>query len=562
MKFLKNHKNKFFFINYKYFVFLLFFIYLLTGLHIYKDYGISIDEPFQRTSGNYWYIWILENFFQNSEDLLFLKDSFKGMSWSSTFSKGIFLEYGPFFDLLSAFIESKFNIKDSQSSFHLKHLLNFLTFFCSSIVFYKLLKIRFKNIYLPLIGAIFFITSPRIFAESFYNCKDIIFMSFSVFSLFFCLKFLKKKKIKHLLLFSLFAAIATDIRIMGIFLIFLFILFFILECFENKSFLKKNIFYLLAVTLSYIFLTYCFWPFLWTDPFNNIIFAFKSFKNFIWDGSVFYLGNYIKGESLPWHYVPVWIFVTSPIIYILFFLVGFIKYLKDFFENFLNLDVAGKNKMWKNNNQKIDFFIFLFFIGPLFSIIIFNSTIYGGWRHLYFIYPAMIYILIYGLNYLLNKKLIFFSKKTIYIIVVFSIFFNIQNILKLHPFQNIYFNAVVEQKANKLFDIDYWGLANAHSLNQILDMYKESDEINLRTSSFTNLGYSKKIMKRDDLNKLKLQGTVDNNQEFIFTNYVYDRNPKYTKKYFIPPNYNKIFTLKKGNIIINEIYKKSDKLKK
>ena len=28
------------------------------------------------------------------------------------------------------------------------------------------------------------------------------------------------------------------------------------------------------------------------------------------------------------------------------------------------------------------------------------------------------------------------------------------------------------------------------------------------------------------------------------------------KKYFISKNYNKIFTLKKGNIIINELYKK------
>ena len=66
MKFLKNHKNKFFFIDHNYLVFLLFFIYFVIGLYIYKDYGISIDEPFQRTSGNYWYIWILENFFQNS----------------------------------------------------------------------------------------------------------------------------------------------------------------------------------------------------------------------------------------------------------------------------------------------------------------------------------------------------------------------------------------------------------------------------------------------------------------------------------------------------------------
>ena len=145
MKFLKNYKNKFFFIDHNYLVFLLFFIYFVTGLYIYKDYGISIDEPFQRTSGNYWYIWILENFFQNSENLIFLKESFKEMAWSNFFNEGIFLEYGPFFDLLSAFVENKLSIKDTQSSFHLKHLLNFLTFFFSSIIFYKLLKIRGKK---------------------------------------------------------------------------------------------------------------------------------------------------------------------------------------------------------------------------------------------------------------------------------------------------------------------------------------------------------------------------------------------------------------------------------
>ncbi len=561
MKFLKSHKNKFLSVDIKYFVFLFFSIYLVIGLSIYKDYGISTDEPFQRTSGHYWYIWIIERFFPNSENISLLKDSFEKMAWSGFLTKGIFLQYGAFFDLTSAFLEKKLNIENTQSSFYFKHLLNFLTFFCSSIIFYKLLKIRFKNIYLPLIGTIFFISAPRIFAESFYNCKDIIFMSFSIFALFFCFKFFENNKMKYLFLFSFFAAIATDVRIMGVFLLFLFTFFFILECLDDKSFLKKNILYLVILISSYIFITYSFWPFLWSDPYNNIIFAFKSFKNYNWGGSVFYLGEYIKGDSLPWHYAPVWILVTSPIIYLVLFFIGFTRIFKSFLDNFLNLDAGGKNRIWKNYLQKIDFFILFFFFGPIFSVIIFNSSIYGGWRHLYFIYPAMIYILIYGLDYLLNKKFLFLSNKVIYIIIFVSIIFNVQNIFKLHPFQNIYFNSFVESKANKLFNIDYWGLANAHSLNKILDIYKDKEEIDLRTASFTTLGYSKRIMKRKDLSKLKLQGTVDNKQEFIFTNYVYEKNPRYEKKYFISPDYKKIFTLKKGNIIINEIYKKSDKLK-
>ena len=47
MKFLKSHKNKILLVDIKYFVFLFFFIYLVVGLLIYKDYGISTDSRFR-----------------------------------------------------------------------------------------------------------------------------------------------------------------------------------------------------------------------------------------------------------------------------------------------------------------------------------------------------------------------------------------------------------------------------------------------------------------------------------------------------------------------------------
>ena len=38
----------------------IFFIYFLIGISIVKDYGISIDEEFQRFSGFYWLCYVLE----------------------------------------------------------------------------------------------------------------------------------------------------------------------------------------------------------------------------------------------------------------------------------------------------------------------------------------------------------------------------------------------------------------------------------------------------------------------------------------------------------------------
>ena len=134
---------------------------------------------------------------------------------------------------------------------------------------------------------------------------------------------------------------------------------------------------------------------------------------------------------------------------------------------------------------------------------------------------------------------------------------NIYILIKLHPYQNVYFNYVVEKKANRLFEIDYWGLANREAINYIINTEDLKKNISIRTASFTPLSYSKKILKENDTTKFQFDGTTNLNQDYVFTNYHYEKDPKFLKKYFIPKDYKKVFTIKRGNIIINEIYKKN-----
>ena len=44
---------------------------------------------------------------------------------------------------------------------------------------------------------------------------------------------------------------------------------------------------------------------------------------------------------------------------------------------------------------------------------------------------------------------------------------NFTNLIKLHPYQNIYFNYFLERIAKKNFDVDYWGLSNKNALEKI-----------------------------------------------------------------------------------------------
>ena len=117
---------------------------------------------------------------------------------------------------------------------------------------------------------------------------------------------------------------------------------------------------------------------------------------------------------------------------------------------------------------------------------------------------------------------------------------NIYNVIKLHPFQNVYFNLLFEFKANKYFDIDYWGVANKHVLEKIHELSPDKEKVTVGIASFTPLGDSLFVVDKEISRKIEVTGTNLLNEDFIFTNYYYEINPKFTKKYHIPDNYEKI----------------------
>ena len=122
-------------------------------------------------------------------------------------------------------------------------------------------------------GALILYTSPRIFGNSFYNDKDLVFLSFFIFLIYFSIKFLKKPDYYNAFLLSLFSALATNIRVIGIYVFILVAFFlFIQILMKNKFDIKKINSLLILVFFNFIFL-YILWPFLWEAPLENILYA-------------------------------------------------------------------------------------------------------------------------------------------------------------------------------------------------------------------------------------------------------------------------------------------------
>ena len=198
-------------LNFKIFLYFFFLIYFVIGLMIYKDYGVGLEEHFQRQNGFYW----LNHFFSltNFEDF----KSLVNMRYQEIISAdpnlpdpNFFNFYGIAFDLPLAFIETFFDLDSSKIYFELRHFATFFIFFISSIFFYRIIKNRIKNNLIIFLGLFFYISSPRIFGDSFHN-NNYCFITHNAKGLF---KLFENITTKIYYLF--FSTIAPSSRIMGI----------------------------------------------------------------------------------------------------------------------------------------------------------------------------------------------------------------------------------------------------------------------------------------------------------------------------------------------------------
>ena len=117
-------------------VLLIFSSYLIVGISIFDDYGISWDEHANRNMG-----FVALNYLRE----LFSLDIFTGFEQTDKDFADSTKHYGVLFDLPMAFIEKFFNVEDSKNYFLVRHFFNFIIFYLSGIFFYFLLRKRFTK---------------------------------------------------------------------------------------------------------------------------------------------------------------------------------------------------------------------------------------------------------------------------------------------------------------------------------------------------------------------------------------------------------------------------------
>jgi hypothetical protein len=436
----------------------IFFALLMAGgLVLARDYGIPWDEPIMREQlgmPNYLYV--------------------QGKAPRPE-GESVAAVYGPVYEMALIGMEKALKVKDDRQVYLLHHRVNFLVFCLAVLVFYRLLRRRVGP-WPALAGAAFLVLSPRIFADAYFNSKDLTFLCFYIFSLGSLDVFLRRLDWRGAGLHALLCALLIDVRILGALVPVLTVLLsagvWVAGRRQGRSGLG-----LLGVVLGFGVLTgalvVLFWPVLWDSPYTFVR-SFQVMSKFSWPGPCLYLGEQVPAQNVPWHYAAVWIGITTPLAYVALILGGLGWFL-------LRL---ARARLAYLREQPLDFVMMLAWGAPVAAVVVLHSTLYDGWRHLFFIYPPLLYFGVLCLAGLLDaarswRPWLRLAPAAALAGVLACVGHTAFVMVRDHPYQNVYFNRLAGRNLQEIksrFELDYWGLSCRRGLEHIV-AHDDSPEI-------------------------------------------------------------------------------------
>ena len=113
-----------------------------------------------------------------------------------------------------------------------------------------------------------------------------------------------------------------------------------------------------------------------------------------------------------------------------------------------------------------------------------------GWRHLFFIYPAFLAIALKGLMALKqhiessrSPRVRALGSAALATAVAASLINTGWWMIKYHPHQQVYFNALAGKDVRRTFELDYWGLSYRQALEHVLRQ-DSADVVKIAVANF------------------------------------------------------------------------------
>ena len=352
---------------------------------------------------------------------------------------------------------------------HVWHRYTFFVTFLGLLSLYGMIHMLTGSEFWGMAGVLMYWLSPRIFADGFYNNKDMVFASLVLIVLYFGIRFVEKREPGCAVLLGIAAGFASNTRVIGFWALGLVGLLYLLVLTVHREWNRRNFLLGVSILISFGVTFYLITPACWPSLAGYFEYVISQSMDFVrWEGSLLYQGEMFGNSfrTLPWHYVPVLIFLTSPLVFLMLMVAGHLLTAKRLLR--IKEILEGQEKYY---------LLILVFVWPiLIYTMLCDPVIYNGWRHLYFVYGPFVVFGIRALKLLAESgnralrriSLGAYAGQVLYLIVILAL---------SHPNQFGFYNILAGGNVEKRYELDYWDTAAAGCIRHLIDQEKPTEPI-------------------------------------------------------------------------------------
>ena len=478
-------------------------VFTAVGVAVLDDYGVSWDEFRQREIALETISYVL-----GQDDELMRNDP----------RRDYHKFYGTAFELPLLIVERVLGLQDDTRAILLsRHILTHLFFIASGFFCYLLIRRLFGSTVIALFAMLLFLLHPRLYAESFVNTKDLPLVAMFMVALFLTHRAFNKDTVGAFLLCGLAVGILINIRILGVVLFAavpavraLDLLFDTGEGGRKHAFITGGVF-----ALATMFTLYATLPYLWPNPIERTVEMFVTLSRHPVAFPILFQGELIMANDLPPHYVPTWVAITTPPVALLLGVAGII--------GLIRRGWASPRDMLRHGNLKFGFLLIGCLIMTLIAVGVLTPTMRSGWRVTYFLYAPFCVLAAFGLHYCLASV----SGRTVvravaYTLVGVGILIVVLQMVRIHPYQQAYFNFLVDRETPGLlgdqYPLEYWGTSYLDGLRYLTETYPDS-HIHVGGSYIGHYHRNRAFLPESTRQKIVLKGEGETIGDFYITNH-------------------------------------------
>ena len=388
------------------------------------DFGVTWDEKDRHRNGEF--VW----------------QFLRGLRSRSDFAETGGHLYPGLFDAICAALEAWIPL----NRYVVRHMVN-ATFGWVGIVYCGRLAARLFGPWAGVLALALLALSPRYFADSMNNPKDLPFAAMTVVALYYISTVSPRWPYvspSTAIKIAVSLALALNIRVGAlVYLGYFGLLIGALVIRERNTSLPRladTAGRVLAVAAATLVLGTVAWPWAGGAPFIRPFQALLGAANYPWDGVVLFNGQEYGATRLPWYYAPWWFLISTPPVVLAGALLSAVSFSS-------REDALRRAALWT---------IVVF---PMAASIAMGSTLYDGIRHLEFIYPILVLVAVAGWSGMLSGSRPEWLRRGAAAALAIGVASALIVHLRFHPNQGVYFNSLVggSKGAFKQYDMDYWG---------------------------------------------------------------------------------------------------------